>query len=140
MSKISLHQKSKLYLSVLNVHMASLKSLYFSYSKYSNVRRDLKIDWALFTATLYRFTVSKAKLSSRHCEYWAGVGECDKNRLYMSDHCSASCNTCSDRLKNAIEWTKENIKSPPSALALEAKLKTVRKNIKNLGDRVRSFM
>lgn len=29
------------------------------------------------------------------CSYWAGIGECSKNPLWMLDNCPVSCKVCS---------------------------------------------
>ncbi|XP_072021870.1 uncharacterized protein [Amphiura filiformis] len=31
-----------------------------------------------------------------HCDYWAGIGECDKNPGYMHNNCQKSCGICND--------------------------------------------
>ena len=31
---------------------------------------------------------------SRHCNYWARNGECQKNPSYMNENCRKSCNLC----------------------------------------------
>merc|ERR1712007_81662 len=40
-------------------------------------------------------TNPNCKDDQRDCGYWASIGECSRNRGYMSENCKASCNSCS---------------------------------------------
>ena len=41
------------------------------------------------------------------CEYWANMGECDKNPNYMLDKCAKSCKECSVSSSESVETVTE---------------------------------
>ena len=42
----------------------------------------------------------------KNCEYWASLDECKKNPDYMLKNCRKSCNICSGRLSNGVEFNR----------------------------------
>ena len=43
-----------------------------------------------------------------NCHFWASQGECDKNPLYMKNHCQFSCGLCEDDNEIECEDFNEN--------------------------------
>ena len=64
------------------------------------------------------------------CDYWAGIGECDKNPSYMLIHCMKSCNVCENQGKYSLKitvkrWHTKNWRKLTKIFKFWAQLKCV---------------
>lgn len=65
------------------------------------------IKCVLLLCPLYLLSANAAKCIDVHkdCEFWASIGECNKNPTYMLENCKKSCEVCTDEIC-AIDETK----------------------------------
>lgn len=66
--------------------------------------------WPLLLLSVGGAVADKCVDRSKSCPAWAKAGECDKNRLFMSDSCKLSCGLCpgcTDSERSCPTWAKD---------------------------------